>query len=831
LKFGAVADNVLRRERREELTGAERTAFTEALMELEKLEDGLSKFAKLKSFTDFVSYTDENLIKWIGDEIISLGYCGFRERSSQYWLWDLRAEKLPYEHKGREVLAFYGLDTRLRIYGLSIPSQEQAEAWLLEFLDNVKKWPRAQIVWLIRNFYPLSDDTGGFWTVVRKIVELESLRDAWEDKTEGWKRDVESALKKTPQFEVLKTVLLSEWDAEKYLRGLAEDLEKEFLEKYGAVTADIEKVKEEFYDRAVELLRERVAPEERLREVYEQIKPLIPADKVELTRAGLWKAIRWAFMHPQWSVDVFASGHVFPLGFTTEEAGIIASNIMEKVAGLRPLGEREFKFRLWQEQRMWREKKPRERWTEEDKKLMAMTFEEWLKMEEAPPPPMERVKVRFLKYLPSIIGADMKVYGPFEEGSVAELPKVNADVLVKQGIATYELVPPPVPPVVPEKVSREEFMRAFDEALFEWIPHAIEGHKPGLSGRLHYEAPEFEAETLAKFSMDTVLSKWENVIAKEKEDQYRRYVETTPEHAKRILVDIPEYARHLAFSLVEKTETQLFEEAKAKVPVRPPELPTEEIEKLRRVVMVKAGFLGLEYSPKVWDAFWRDYQARARELWATRRISYLEEEVEDVLRAVAPPPAPPKPPVRPPVEIPVEAPPEIFIEPTAPPKEPISPLPFPRSPTTEERDRLWRAFMYEMSRIGQDPYRWREAFRMHVLDRPYRFWGDLLSNFREFVEAVRTGREYRFIPLVTVPMPWRPEEKPEERKEDAIIHFIATKLYPTMDELIYALRTYGVEATEQQIKEAAKKAYKEKNVWFTSVPKDFIESLIGEKVD
>jgi len=918
----------------EGLTGEEKTRVTEALMEYEKLVDGLSKFAELKSFTDFVSFTDENLIKWVGDEVVSLGYCGFRERSSQYWLWDLRAEKLPYERKVREVFTFFGLDTRLQIYGLSVPSQEQADTWLLEFLENVKKWPRERLVWLVRNLYPLTDDTGGFWAAVRKIVELMSLSDAWEDIIGDWKRAVEDALMHLPEFEVLKTVLGS-WEAEKYLRGLVEELEKEFLEKYGNMTADIEKVKDEFYDRAIELLRERVAPEERLREVYEQIRPLIPAEKVELTRAGLWKAIRWAFMHPQWSVDVFASGHVFPLGFTTEEARAIASKIMEKVP-IKPVV--------------------------------------------APPPPMERVKVRFLKYLPSIIGADMKVYGPFEEGSVAELPKVNADVLVKQGIATYELVPPPikltsedtgrladfflnklrraevpmpaqykgefekamdiyktyeenlaiiekvvddiirrvappievigsdyahdllvaegwkpiisiprleealrapgkgghstpelalemakreyspevydlkvvkhyalhgefpytvfvktkVPPVVPEKVSREEFYRAFDEALFEWIPHSLEGHKPGLAGRLHYEAPEFEAETLAKFSMDTVLTKWENVIAKEKEEVYGRYsqfAETAPEHAKRILADVPERARHLASSLVGKTDTQLFEEAKAKARAPPPVLPTEEIERLRRIVRVKADELGLEYSPAVWDAFWREYEARARELWATRRVSYLEEEIEDVLRRVAPPAAPPKPPVRPPLEIPVVAPPEIFIEPTAAPKEPISPLPFPRSPTTEERERLWRAFMYEMSTIGQDPYRWREAFRMHVLDRPYRFWGDLLSNFREFVEAVRTGREYRFLPLVTVPMPWRPEEKPEERKEDAIIHFIATKLYPTMDELIYALRTYGVESTEQQIKEAAKKAYKEKNVWFTSVPKDFIESLIAEKIE
>lgn len=48
---------------------------------------------------------------------------------------------------------------------------------------------------------------------------------------------------------------------------------------------------------------------------------------------------------------------------------------------LKPLGEREFKFRLWQEQRRLREAKTKERWTEKDKELMAMTFDEWLELE------------------------------------------------------------------------------------------------------------------------------------------------------------------------------------------------------------------------------------------------------------------------------------------------------------------------------------------------------------------------------------------------------------------------------------------------------------------
>lgn len=46
-----------------------------------------------------------------------------------------------------------------------------------------------------------------------------------------------------------------------------------------------------------------------------------------------------------------------------------------------------------------------------------------------------RIVLRFLKPVPSIIGADMKSYGPFLVEDVASLPSENARILVKQGLA------------------------------------------------------------------------------------------------------------------------------------------------------------------------------------------------------------------------------------------------------------------------------------------------------------------------------------------------------------------------------------------------------------
>jgi len=43
--------------------------------------------------------------------------------------------------------------------------------------------------------------------------------------------------------------------------------------------------------------------------------------------------------------------------------------------------------------------------------------------------------LRFLKEIPAIIGADMKTYGPFKPEDIASLPRENAKILVKQGLA------------------------------------------------------------------------------------------------------------------------------------------------------------------------------------------------------------------------------------------------------------------------------------------------------------------------------------------------------------------------------------------------------------
>jgi len=47
----------------------------------------------------------------------------------------------------------------------------------------------------------------------------------------------------------------------------------------------------------------------------------------------------------------------------------------------------------------------------------------------------ERLTIRFLKDLPSIVGVDLRTYGPFLKEDVAVVPYENAESLIRQGAA------------------------------------------------------------------------------------------------------------------------------------------------------------------------------------------------------------------------------------------------------------------------------------------------------------------------------------------------------------------------------------------------------------
>jgi len=869
IELEAVVDNRLREERVEALTGEEKTRLTQAIMDYEKILADLGRLYKSDAMETF-RISGEGLIKWVGDEIISLGYTGMRERSAQYWVWDIRTGSsadeipLPVDKKMRNVLDFYRVETYEVFH---VPTQEEAERELLDFLENIKKWSRERLVYIVKKRYPLTDDTGGFWTVVRKVVELQSLRDVWDDFMEDWNRIAEDELMKMPQFQELKTFLMSDFDAERCVREIVEEAKKELVDKYAERIADPDAVKSEFLARAKQIFLERVAPETKIAEVYEEVKSLIPAEKVELTRAGLWKAIRWLFLHPAMELEAFASGHVFPLGFATEEARAIALKIAEKVTKIlvyppsvaappKFLEKREFFERI---DAILRERVAH--YVEGEKSGFSGTLHY-----EAPQFKEEYARIFsvntvFAKFRDDVEKEKATAFDDYlkslrPEHYLAEVVPNRFDIFSKRLVDKMrtqlleEAVKKarPAAPVI-KHLTEEEVLTAippFDEPM----PISFEALREQLK-KLDFDIYSPDGE---KRLRDILVSlEREGTIYEPRPGSYKWTEEVTVppplppriEFVKvRFLKDMPAivgadlkvygpFAKDDVVELPKVNAEVIVKQEIATYTIMPPELPAKEIDALRTVVKVKADDLGLEWSDEVWTRFWKEYEARARELWSTKHVTYLEEEVESVLKAVAAPITPPavrreriRRPLR--VEVPVEAPAEVFVTPVTIPRVPISKLPFPRAPSTEEQAILWDAFRYEMARLGQDPFRWRDNFKMHVLDRPYPDWATIVKNFSDFVEAIRTEKPFRLLPLVTLPMPWREEE--EQRKYDAILHFIATKLYASMDELLHALFTYGVEVTEDDIKKAVKKGFAEKNLWLTSVGKETLESLTGEKL-
>ena len=71
-------------------------------------------------------------------------------------------------------------------------------------------------------------------------------------------------------------------------------------------------------------------------------------------------------------------------------------------------------------------------------------------------------EVRFLMDAPSIMGADMNVYGPFTAGKVYALPVANANIFIKQGVAEPVREPPKKPSL--KELMRGETLEGYVEA-------------------------------------------------------------------------------------------------------------------------------------------------------------------------------------------------------------------------------------------------------------------------------------------------------------------------------------------------------------------------------
>lgn len=125
-----------------------------------------------------------------------------------------------------------------------------------------------------------------------------------------------------------------------------------------------------------------------------------------------------------------------------------------------------------------------------------------------------------------------------------------------------ESVPADVSPIT--ELTQEEFYKRFDGAMDKWLPYAIEQHKSGLAGNLHYDAPQFEEETLAKFTPKGVRERYKTDLKEQREGSWQYYSQSAPKVAAHYLKSIPDVARALAYSWTVKLMRELLSAATEK---------------------------------------------------------------------------------------------------------------------------------------------------------------------------------------------------------------------------------------------------------------------------
>lgn len=292
---------------------------------------------------------------------------------------------------------------------------------------------------------------------------------------------------------------------------------------------------------------------------------------------------------------------------------------------------------------------------------------------------------------------------------------------------------------------------------------------------------------------------------------------------------------------LQKIEQGVLERIRPEVPLPPPPEIAKELEpeQLSRLESMFRELLNKELGriPRIAMDRWKVEVDALKYLPYTQAEQMVEILVKEIVAEErAPPvriPRPPRP-LRPP-EIPIEVPPEIAVTPIKIPEKPISPLPFPRAPSSEEKAILWDAFRYEMARLGIDYRRWTRAFQERI-GLPFRSWENMIKTYNEFIADIEAGKVLALIPLHRIPMPWR-EDTEENWRYDAIVHLTSIRLYKTIDDLIYSREPPGLEAygvmgvTAKEVKEVIKKAWREKNIWFRAVSKEDLEAFIEEKLE
>ena len=179
------------------------------------------------------------------------------------------------------------------------------------------------------------------------------------------------------------------------------------------------------------------------------------------------------------------------------------------------------------------------------------------------------------------------------------------------------------------------------------------------------------------------------------------------------------------------------------------------------------------------------------------------------------------------------------------PDEPLSPLPFARAPSSEEKKVLWDAFVYHFQEKGMNAWDYRKLFEERIWNIQFKDWDTVKKKFDILVDAVQKGEVRQLPPLFIwrgFPLPalvgteisaWRTDR--EEQKADAIVHYTSVVIRnartrmrePTITELREKLEQAGIiQVTHDNINEAIMAAYERKDSWFAGITIEELNSFL-----
>ena len=96
------------------------------------------------------------------------------------------------------------------------------------------------------------------------------------------------------------------------------------------------------------------------------------------------------------------------------------------------------------------------------------------------------------------------------------------------------------------------------------------------------------------------------------------------------------------------------------------------------------------------------------------------------------------------------------------PDEPLSPLPFARKPSSEEKQVLWDSFVYYFQEKGINAWDYRKLFEERIWDITFKDWETVKKKFDYLVDAIQKGKVRELPPLFIwrgFPLPALMEQK------------------------------------------------------------------------